>query len=231
MHFFKIIVDTRKRESFGCQDNTLFKFVTIHASVTNIPEYSFFRNTALETLVLPETVKHIGARSFCECSLRSIIIPESVQHIGQYAFACNRSLRSIIIPKNVKRIDESAFANCTSLESIVFNCKGLKDLDEGMLAGCKNLKSVVLNNGLELIAEECFSGYLRLGSIKIPKSVTEIQRMAFLDCKSLSYILLPDDAEIAEDDFRHIFGENNANAFENCKKLERIASSKRMEIR
>lgn len=58
--------------------------------------------------------------------------------------------------------------------------------------GCqKNYKKdVVIPNGVEKIGVGAFKNHLRITSIEIPNSVTEIEDEAFLGCNNLSSIKL-----------------------------------------
>lgn len=67
-------------------------------AVTEIFDYAFQNDTAIEEVILPSTVTTIG----------------------NYAFAGCTSLKSITIPSSVTRIDEGAFSGCTALKSITF---------------------------------------------------------------------------------------------------------------
>ncbi|MBR2583864.1 MAG: leucine-rich repeat protein, partial [Thermoguttaceae bacterium] len=42
-----------------------------------------------------------------------------------------------------------------------------------------------------ILGENCFRGHMKLKSIKIPTTITEIRRGAFCDCRSLRNIQMP----------------------------------------
>ena len=80
---------------------------------------------------------------------------EGLESIGEKWFE-NASIREIVIPKSVKTIGDGAFYNCN------------------------NLASIILQEGLESIGDECFSGNIlddnapQIREITIPKTVKSI---------------------------------------------------------
>ncbi|MBQ3762356.1 MAG: leucine-rich repeat protein [Clostridia bacterium] len=65
-----------------------------------------------DTLKLPPSLKHIGARAFMgDTSLGAVTLPENVLTIGDKAFA-NSSLTSIYLPPSLTYIADDAFSGC-----------------------------------------------------------------------------------------------------------------------
>ena len=105
--------------------------VSIPSSVTNggktytvesIGDWAFYRCGALESVLIPNSVKHIGNWGFASCwALERVMIPNSVTSIGEYAFAFCNVLTSVTIPDSVTNIGEYAFAYCGMLSSIYFD--------------------------------------------------------------------------------------------------------------
>ena len=92
--------------------------LTISELYTSIG-YDCFKNTELQSITIPGTVKSIGDRAFAGCTeLTSITIPASVTSIGGGAFEDCTGLTSIAIPDSVTSIDGSLFRGCTGLTSI-----------------------------------------------------------------------------------------------------------------
>lgn len=69
-----------------------------------------FSYCSAESLLLPSTLKEIGAGAFSGCyKLNRLVIPEGVESIGESAFMLCPELKSVSIPKSVKNIGENAF--------------------------------------------------------------------------------------------------------------------------
>lgn len=78
-----------------------------------------FRNClSLESIILPEGIKNIGAYAFYNNSaLRSITLPESVTSIGAYTFWNCTGMVSAFLPAGLTSIG-NAFSNCSVLISV-----------------------------------------------------------------------------------------------------------------
>lgn len=81
-------------------------------------ERTFYNNTTIEKVVLPEGLTVVGEQTFFGCTnLKNVILPDSVQTIDNYAFAyCG--LSEIILPINAHYINEGAFMGCNNLTAI-----------------------------------------------------------------------------------------------------------------
>ena len=153
-----------------------------------------------------------------ENQITSVVLPETVKKIGAFAFEYNRSLVSVDLPDAVEVIPSSAFERCSSLENIdwpanlkaigpmaFYACKGLTDiqLPEGIVrigsnafGLCKYLQSVSLPETLEHIGYYAFYKDSSLESISIPDGVTEIGDGAFMYCTALEEAKLPAEIEV-----------------------------------
>jgi len=150
-----------------------FSYVIFGDSVEYIPNMlcKFMYN---DSIILPETVKEIGASAFTNCSrLQKINIPEGVTNIGA-----------------------SAFANCAKLKQLVLP-SGLKEIPEQLCSSCNSLDSVKLPAGLTIIPQKAFSG-CGLGRVAIPSSVTNIGNSAFAGCP-LHTLVLPSALNVLGD--------------------------------
>ena len=80
-------------------------------SVTSIG-YEAFRDNALTSVIIPDSVITIGDNAFRVNALTSLTIGNSVATIGQVAFE-NNALTSVTIPDSVTIIGHSAFERTT----------------------------------------------------------------------------------------------------------------------
>ena len=150
-----------------------FSYVIFGDSVEYIPNMlcKFMYN---DSIILPETVKEIGASAFTNCS----------------------RLQKINIPEGVTKIGSSAFANCAKLKQLVLP-SGLEEIPEQLCSSCNSLDSVKLPAGLTVIPQKAFSG-CGLRRVAIPSSVTNIGNSAFAGCP-LDTLVLPTSLNVLGD--------------------------------
>ena len=69
-----------------------------------------FYGTNIEKVVLPQSVREIGAEAFNECSkMKEINLPEGLEIIRGGCFR-NTAIEEIVIPRTVKSIGDNAFS-------------------------------------------------------------------------------------------------------------------------
>ena len=85
--------------------------VTIPNSVTSIGESAFEWCSSLATLTLPEDIKIIKKRTFCECAIKSITIPAKVEYIYQEAFNCNGTQEVKVLAEKPPFAYDNTFSN------------------------------------------------------------------------------------------------------------------------
>ena len=92
------------------------------------------------TIVIPDTVKHIGRKALYDCRASKCLIPNSVESIGSGAFA-NSQIVDIEIPDSVTTIGTALFLLCDDLRDVKLGT-GIKTLTKNMIAFCdgENIK-------------------------------------------------------------------------------------------
>ncbi len=134
--------------------------------VVSVEASAFLNNTAITSVVLPDSITSIGEKAFNGCeSLTSVLFGKNSQlsSIGPGAFNYCYSLESITIPESVTNIGSDAFIYCYGLRSVTFG----------------------ENSQLTSIGEGAFNWCESLESITIPASVTSIGEWAFVECYRL----------------------------------------------
>ena len=134
--------------------------------VVSVEASAFLNNTAITSVVLPDSITSIGENAFNGCeSLTSVTFGKNSQlsSIGPGAFNYCYSLESITIPESVTNIGSDAFYYCCGLRSVTFG----------------------ENSQLTSIGEGAFNWCESLESITIPASVTSIGEWAFVECYRL----------------------------------------------
>ncbi len=136
-----------------------------------------------------ETVTAIRDRAFSEnTAIRSVLLPETLCDIGFGAFYGCTALGDIRIPAGVTAIREYTFSGCTSLRAVTLP-GGLTEIGEWAFDGCRSLSSVILPESLTLIAVGAFSGCTGLVSMTVPAGVTRVGEEAFKNCLGLGTVL------------------------------------------
>ncbi|SHM30038.1 leucine-rich repeat domain-containing protein, partial [Ruminococcus flavefaciens] len=100
--------------------DTKLKDIIIPAEVNGCPvtniEYSAFRDTAIETVVLGENVDCIDIYAFENCSLlKEVTLNDKLRRIDSCAFKSCVSLAKVNGGSNLERIGDMAFENCLLL--------------------------------------------------------------------------------------------------------------------
>ena len=170
-------------------------------SVTAIADNAFSDNSStksmLRTIVLPDTLKTIGANAFKDCvKLESITLPDSVTSIGAGVFSGCSAMEAAILNGNITVIPANAFKDCSSLEGVYFNYN-VVSIGDSAFSGCSSLQWTFPNLTTAKIAsigKYAFAGCTSdfFNDIILGDSVTTIGDYAFINCNyNLRAISLP----------------------------------------
>lgn len=171
----------------GCSN---LKEIHLPNYLTSIEGYTFRNCTNLQKINIPENVKSIGANTFWGCSnLREIHLPNNLISIGNGAFFECINLQKINIPDNVKRIETNAFAYCQNLKEIHLP-SSLTSIGDCAFRST-GIKRITIPDRITKIDDWTFNGS-DLEEIKLPKNLKTIEECAFLSCRKLKQITLPD---------------------------------------
>ena len=177
----------------------------------------FVNAKGLNSITLPSTLRILGKECFKNAALSSIDLPESLEKIGEGAFAAvdggSSKLRRITIPKNVKIIESGAFYG-TPLVRVYYNAadanyntdgsmgyerlfpeslarviigEGVKSIPDGLFNGCKNIARVEMSSTVERIGDYAFNGCSSLSHIDLPSSLKHLGAYS-LTCGNLEYV-------------------------------------------
>ena len=200
--------------------------VTLPDSLTKIGPRAFQDCTALESLILPDNISTISAKTpfahtttlYCrrgsttadrlEANMRFHLYldsdPENPLTIANgVVLDCDPAAVSVIVPEGVTCIGEKAFFLCGLLTSVTLP-DSLEDIDESAFLACSSLTDINLPQGLTIIRPNTFEFCKSLTSITIPDGVVFIDNYAFNECYSLKNVHLPDSVvHIGEGAFRY----------------------------
>ncbi|MCQ8262811.1 leucine-rich repeat protein [Streptococcus suis] len=226
----------------GLFRGTGFSEFTVPEGITEIGANAFADNGNLTTIILPSTLRTIGANAFANTSLKRIVlppgmkkipdgllqgtkveefvIPEGVEEIGDFAFADNHSLQSVVLPSSLKKIGYGAFQN-TGIESIIFK-DGLVEIDDYAFSNT-NLQSVLLPNSVTRLGGSAFSGISTLTNLTLSEGLTEINAGTFSDT-SLERVTIPSAVTVIHDSaFSGISTLKDITFSDGLKRIERSA--------
>lgn len=190
---------------------------TILDGTERICGFAFQNCDNLDVINLPETLIRIDSYAFANCEyLKQLIIPANVEYIGENIiptgctiygddFWGNCSLTSI-------SVEEGNKCFCV-IDGVLYNYE--KTL---LILATTNVKHIVMPNSVKKISERAFA-YSDVKSINFSDSLTKIGKQAFIGCKNLEEIVLPDTLECV--------GEN---AFEDCKMITKVNIPKNMTV-
>jgi len=163
-------------------------------------------------------LESIGNDAFNKCPLTSLVLPDSVRSIGAGVFNNCTKLASVVIPANVESIGENAFSN-TGLARVSFaSGSKLEVINRGVFAKTK-LTAITLPASLKSIGAGAFSLWLSWDSVNLenlcdPSPLTSVDFSACVNLESigddafnkcpLTSLVLPDSVRsIGMGSFRH----------------------------
>ncbi len=195
----------------GC---TNISGVTIGSGVTSIGANAFNNCSSLTSIDIPDSVITIGEYAFAKCSsMRFVTFGSGLRTIGDYAFYSCESLSSINFPNSLNIIGNYAFYNCYSITSLTIpgsvhsigsysfarypnnyipgdkHSSPPKGWYKWSYTGWKNqeyvyddityystmeLRSIVLEEGIESIGAYAFLNCRYIDSIRLPNSLVSV---------------------------------------------------------
>lgn len=209
--------------------------IEIGSAVETIPAYLFAYCSTVKTVTIPENVKIINYGAFLDCSkLNTVnynaIKAEAVCQTKSYngypfsiaIFDNCTSLTKINFGSKVNSIGGGMFANCTKLKSVTIP-DNVKYVSNCLFESCTGLEKIVLGTGIEELgyqpyyftsssssSERALLGALNIQSAEL-KGVKSIDDNVLQNNQSISTLILGSVETIS------------AEAFKNCKSLEKIS--------
>ena len=175
-------------QNLGGLNASRLQSITFGAEVVNIPDNICNTMRSLKHLVLPESVRTIGYRSFYDCdSLVYVSIPILVDSIGAEAFnACDR-IDTIVW--NAINVSKSSHGNLnrSTVSHIEFGSQVEYILND-MCNGMTKLQEVSIPESVKIIGSNAFRGCTGLKTLIIPSGVDSIYSSAFYDCNGLTQL-------------------------------------------
>ncbi len=129
--------------------------IVLPASLISTDDYAFADCSSVTRLELNEGLESIGSRSFQGLAIESVVIPDSVKDFGGVFYDC-RALKKIVIGDGVRVIGTSTFGFCRSLTEVEFG-RSVDTVEWRAFDDCPSLEKVVLPEGLKYLDPQAFS--------------------------------------------------------------------------
>lgn len=97
--------------------------------VTEIAAAAFAENNVLQTVVLPDVLRRIGAKAFQNCTRLSAVLPNATYFSQKSASAC-----SVVLPSLLQSVGRQAFRGCRQISNVSF--RGLTSFESDAFADC-----------------------------------------------------------------------------------------------
>ena len=125
--------------------------VVIPASlgIKEIAARSFYDNSDITSLVIPEGVETIGSKAFCSCeNLAEIILPYSLTELSEHEFS-GCAITELTIPGNCEVVSYGCFSNCAYLTKLTLSY-GVREILPLAFQGT-SIEKIVFPETVELI--------------------------------------------------------------------------------
>ena len=121
-------------------------------------------------------------------ALNQVVVPEDTTSIGNNSFMDCINLKEIFLPTTLEIIETNAFMDCERLENIVFPRKMQKIKPEAFIR-CNSIKNLILPEQMDEIEKYAFSMCYNIEYIKMPSIIRRISPLAFFGCspKKIEY--------------------------------------------
>lgn len=188
-------------------DTEWHKYILEIYGNTKKPVYYYISND-VEKVVIEEGITHIGNYSFsnCEC-LVEVVLPKTVKTIGAHAFDNSTELVTISgTASNVTSVGANAFNSTqvmnngylqlgntlfTATEAtgdLDFTGKGITHIADGAFLRNQKVTSIIFDESLTTIGAEAFSGCTNLTTLNLPNTVETFGDDAFRNCTNLPVV-------------------------------------------
>ena len=174
----------------GSNTNIVIPAAIEGCPVTEISSYAFQFNTALTSVVIPDSVEILGDSCFEGCSaLASVSLGSGLKQIGMNAFSGCTALTGLTLPEGLEMIGEAAFISSGLTEITV--PKSVYQLGANAFRYNYAMTEATIKGDLGYLSDFAFIGSTALRKVTITGGVSAIGEMAFGSCSALEEITIP----------------------------------------
>lgn len=160
--------------------------IEFYDNITRIPDMAFYNSKINGQIVLPNSLKSIGAYAFAKTACNDFSLPVYVTEIGEGAFEGCKNFQRLNLPRALRKIGNRAFRDCPLSGELVI-AYNVTEIGDYAFSGCTGLTKLNMKNSLLKIGANAFNGCKNLKcELAIPSTVTEIGDGAFKGCSMLS---------------------------------------------
>lgn len=164
--------------------------VTFSSTVTEIPEYLFYKNIAMTLTDLPK-VKTIGKSAFEGCSkLTTLNFGQDLMTVDDRAFYNCTNVTKLTFPDAITTIGDEAFYNCSSITEVTVGSK-LQSIGASAFQKCGSFTAILLPDNFTTMGASAFEGCKKLTVAKLGNSLRAVPARAFKNCIALSEMTVP----------------------------------------
>lgn len=156
---------------------------TVPEGVVGIDAFAFFGNTALKSVVLPQSLESIGERAFANCNLQSFDIGPNVKSIEGGVVMGNKNLKTLTL--------DAANKTFSMTNGMLVNPSTGDLVMIPYMSG-----ALTVPGGVKAILPYLAYGNAGITSLEMGASVQSIGTYAFYQCKGLTSVLCPGIKEI-----------------------------------
>ena len=159
--------------------------------ITEIADNAFHSASMLTRIILPSTLKKIGANAFSGCvSMQYIELPDSVEDVKSRAFENCFEIRTVRLSTRMKTVSEYMFVDCHALTHIEIP-DGIKRICNSAFSDCTSLQNPYIPQSVTHIEQYAFKNCSKITHLVLPEKLTLIGAYAFAFCQSLTYLFIP----------------------------------------
>lgn len=172
------------------------KEIVIEDGYQCIENEAFKNNIRIQKVVLGDSVKEVGVRSFHNCTNLKKVELLCVENIQKEAFSGCTNLKEVRLPGQLKQIGKSAFADCRRMSLVefggnVWQGNRISELPTRVFYKCVSLEEFVFPLNLRCIGREAFY-QTNLKELDLPNMLVRIEDRAFFKCNQLEYVRIPE---------------------------------------
>ena len=131
-------------------------------------------------LVIPNTIREIGARAFWDCWFTGpLVIPNSVEIIGESAFYGCRKFTSLTLSESLTFIEEHTFDECDNMRGDLIIPESVLDIAYSGFGQCAFDGTLRLSPNMLYVYGLPFVELYNITAIEIPEGVGYIDWMTF----------------------------------------------------